>query len=72
VIGLPRAPLTGLVSPASSTLHQLLFATHLAGTNRMTGTFLAMVALIAATAASAMLQTAAAQDVEKGQRSFNK
>ena len=38
----------------------------------MTGTFLAMVALIAATAASAMLQTAAAQDVEKGQRSFNK
>jgi cytochrome c len=38
----------------------------------MTRTVLATAALIAATATSAMLQTTAAQDVEKGQRSFNK
>jgi cytochrome c len=38
----------------------------------MTRTFLAVAALIAATATSATLQTAAAQDAEKGQRSFNK
>jgi cytochrome c len=38
----------------------------------MTRTFRAVAALIAATASSAMVQTAAAQDVEKGQRSFNK
>jgi cytochrome c len=38
----------------------------------MTRTFLAVAALIAATVNFAMLQKAAAQDVEKGQRSFNK
>ena len=38
----------------------------------MTGTFLAVAALIAAIVNFAMLQKAAAQDVEKGQRSFNK
>jgi cytochrome c len=38
----------------------------------MTRKFLAVAALIAATANFAMLQKAAAQDVEKGQRSFNK
>ena len=38
----------------------------------MRGSFLAVVALIGATATSAMLQTAAAQEVDKGQRSFNK
>jgi cytochrome c len=39
---------------------------------RMKSTLLAAATLIAATALPAMLQTAAAQDVEKGQRSFNK
>jgi cytochrome c len=38
----------------------------------MTRTFLAVAALIAATTNFAILQNAAAQDVEKGQRSFNK
>jgi cytochrome c len=38
----------------------------------MTRKFRGVAALIAATASSAMVQTAAAQDVEKGQRSFNK
>jgi cytochrome c len=38
----------------------------------MKSTLLAAATLIAATALPAMLQTAAAQDVEKGQRSFNK
>ena len=38
----------------------------------MTGTFLSVAALIAAIVNFAMLQKAAAQDVEKGQRSFNK
>jgi cytochrome c len=38
----------------------------------MTRTFLAVAAFIAATANFAMLQKAVAQDVEKGQRSFNK
>lgn len=38
----------------------------------MKRTLLAVATLIAATALPAMLQTAAAQDVEKGQRSFNK
>ena len=38
----------------------------------MTRTFLAVAALIAAIVNFAMLQKAAAQDVEKGQRSFNK
>ena len=38
----------------------------------MTRTFLAVAALIAATVNFAMLQKAAAQDAEKGQRSFNK
>jgi cytochrome c len=39
---------------------------------RMTRAFLAAAAFIAATASPAMLQKAAAQDVEKGQRSFKK
>jgi cytochrome c len=38
----------------------------------MKSTLLAAATLIAAIALPAMLQTAAAQDVEKGQRSFNK
>ncbi len=38
----------------------------------MARTVLVLTAFIAATAAPAMLQKAAAQDVEKGQRSFNK
>jgi len=38
----------------------------------MTRTFLAVAAFIAATANFAILQKAAAQDVEKGRRSFNK
>jgi cytochrome c len=38
----------------------------------MTRTLLAVAAFIAATASFAILQKAAAQDVEKGQRSFNK
>lgn len=38
----------------------------------MTRMLLAAAAFTAVTASSAMLQTAAAQDVEKGQRSFNK
>src|SRR5262249_2077373 len=38
----------------------------------MTRTFLAVAAFIAATASFAILQKAAAQDVEKGQRSFFK
>jgi cytochrome c len=38
----------------------------------MKRTLLAAAALIAATALPAILQTAAAQDIEKGQRSFNK
>jgi cytochrome c len=38
----------------------------------MKSTLLAAATLIAATALPAMLQKAAAQDVEKGQRSFNK
>ena len=38
----------------------------------MTRTLLAVAAFIAATASYAILQKAAAQDVEKGQRSFNK
>jgi len=38
----------------------------------MTRTFLAVAAFIAATTNLATLQKAAAQDVEKGQRSFNK
>ena len=38
----------------------------------MKNTLLAAATLIAATALPAMLQKAAAQDVEKGQRSFNK
>src|SRR5260370_10202226 len=42
------------------------------GKHEMKNTLLAAVTLIAATALPAILQKAAAQDVEKGQRSFNK
>jgi cytochrome c len=42
------------------------------GKHGMKRTLLAAAAIIAATAGPAMLQKAAAQDVEKGQRSFNK
>jgi cytochrome c len=42
------------------------------GKHEMKSTLLAAATLIVVTALPAMLQTAAAQDVEKGQRSFNK
>jgi cytochrome c len=48
-------------------------AAHLANrTRNMTRMFFAAAAFIAVTMTAAMLQKAAAQDVEKGQRSFNK
>jgi cytochrome c len=53
--------------------HPIASAAHLVkGKYGMTRTFLAVAAFIAATANFAILQKAAAQDVEKGQRSFNK
>jgi hypothetical protein len=57
----------------ASAPHPLAPAPHLVkGKYGMTRTLLAVAAFIAATASFAILQKAAAQDVEKGQRSFNK
>jgi cytochrome c len=57
----------------TSAPHPLAPAPHLVkGKYGMTRTLLAVAAFIAATASFAILQKAAAQDVEKGQRSFNK
>jgi cytochrome c len=73
---MPRATLTGVLSLAS-TLAMCIRAksdwrSRANRTFRMIRSFLAAAAFIAAIAGPAMLQKAAAQDVEKGQRSFNK
>jgi cytochrome c len=72
---MPRAALTGVLSPASTLATSIRAASDWTlgkQESGMTRTFLAAAAFIAATASPAVFQKAAAQDIEKGQRSFNK